>query len=211
VALLGRTGCGKSTLLQLLTRAWDPQQGEITLAGLPLTQYSESALRASMSVVPQRVHLFSATLRDNLLLAAPQASDARLASTLTQVGLEKLLEDGGLNSWLGEGGRQLSGGELRRLAIARALLHDAPLMLLDEPTEGLDAGTEQQILSLLDTVTANKTVLMITHRLRGLADFNRIVVMDNGQIIESGNHDELMAKQGRYYQFRQSSVVYDCD
>ncbi|WP_312804109.1 heme ABC transporter ATP-binding protein/permease CydC [Atlantibacter hermannii] len=211
VALLGRTGCGKSTLLQLLTRAWDPQQGEITLAGLPLTQYSESALRASMSVVPQRVHLFSATLRDNLLLAAPQASDARLASTLTQVGLEKLLEDGGFNSWLGEGGRQLSGGELRRLAIARALLHDAPLMLLDEPTEGLDAGTEQQILSLLDTVTANKTVLMITHRLRGLADFNRIVVMDNGQIIESGNHDELMAKQGRYYQFRQSSVVYDCD
>ena len=211
VALLGRTGCGKSTLLQLLTRTWDPQQGEITLAGLPLTQYSESALRASMSVVPQRVHLFSATLRDNLLLAAPQASDARLASTLTQVGLEKLLEDGGLNSWLGEGGRQLSGGELRRLAIARALLHDAPLMLLDEPTEGLDAGTEQQILSLLDTVTANKTVLMITHRLRGLADFNRIVVMDNGQIIESGNHDELMAKQGRYYQFRQSSVVYDCD
>ncbi len=211
MALLGRTGCGKSTLLQLLTRAWDPQQGEITLAGLPLTQYSESALRASMSVVPQRVHLFSATLRDNLLLAAPQASDARLASTLTQVGLEKLLEDGGLNSWLGEGGRQLSGGELRRLAIARALLHDAPLMLLDEPTEGLDAGTEQQILSLLDTVTANKTVLMITHRLRGLADFNRIVVMDNGQIIESGNHDELMAKQGRYYQFRQSSVVYDCD
>ncbi|WP_313437333.1 heme ABC transporter ATP-binding protein/permease CydC [Atlantibacter hermannii] len=211
VALLGRTGCGKSTLLQLLTRAWDPQQGEITLAGLALTQYSESALRASMSVVPQRVHLFSATLRDNLLLAAPQASDARLASTLTQVGLEKLLEDGGLNSWLGEGGRQLSGGELRRLAIARALLHDAPLMLLDEPTEGLDAGTEQQILSLLDTVTANKTVLMITHRLRGLADFNRIVVMDNGQIIESGNHDELMAKQGRYYQFRQSPVVYDCD
>lgn len=209
VALLGRTGCGKSTLLQLLTRAWDPQSGEITLAGRPLTQYSEEALRASMSVVPQRVHLFSATLRDNLLLAAPQASDAKLADTLRQVGLDKLLEESGLNSWLGEGGRQLSGGELRRLAIARALLHDAPMMLLDEPTEGLDAETEQQILALLDKVTANKTVLMITHRLRGLADFNQIVVMDNGQIIESGNHDELMAKQGRYYQFRQSSVVYD--
>lgn len=209
VALLGRTGCGKSTLLQLLTRAWDPQSGEITLAGRPLAQYSEDALRASMSVVPQRVHLFSATLRDNLLLAAPQASDAKLVDTLRQVGLDKLLEDSGLNSWLGEGGRQLSGGELRRLAIARALLHDAPMMLLDEPTEGLDAETEQQILALLDKVTANKTVLMITHRLRGLADFNQIVVMDNGQIIESGNHDELMAKQGRYYQFRQSSVVYD--
>lgn len=209
VALLGRTGCGKSTLLQLLTRAWDPQSGEITLAGRPLTHYSEDALRASMSVVPQRVHLFSATLRDNLLLAAPQVSDARLADTLRLVGLDKLLEDSGLNSWLGEGGRQLSGGELRRLAIARALLHDAPMMLLDEPTEGLDAETEQQILTLLNNVTVNKTVLMITHRLRGLADFNQIVVMDNGQIIESGNHDELMAKQGRYYQFRQSSVVYD--
>lgn len=209
IALLGRTGCGKSTLLQLLTRAWDPQQGEITLAGRPLAQYSENALRDCMSVVPQRVHLFSATLRENLLLAAPNASDDHLASTLTRVGLETLLEDGGLNRWLGEGGRQLSGGELRRLAIARALLHDAPLMLLDEPTEGLDAETEHQILALLNDVTANKTVLMVTHRLRGLADFNQIVVMDNGQIIESGGHDALMAKQGRYYQFRQSSVVYD--
>lgn len=211
VALLGRTGCGKSTLLQLLTRAWDPQGGVITLSGFPLAQYSESALRASMCVVPQRVHLFSATLRDNLLLAAPNASDAKLADTLRQVGLETLLEDSGLNSWLGEGGRQLSGGELRRLAIARALLHNAPMMLLDEPTEGLDAETEQQILALLDKVTKNKTLLMITHRLRGLADFNQIVVMDNGQLIESGHHDELLAKQGRYYQFHHASIVYDCE
>lgn len=209
VALLGRTGCGKSTLLQLLTRAWDPQQGEITLAGRPLAEYSEIALRQSMSVVPQRVHLFSATLRENLRLAAPDASDEHLALTLTRVGLDKLLEDGGLNSWLGEGGRQLSGGELRRLAIARALLHDAPLLLLDEPTEGLDAETEHQILALLDDVATNKTVLMVTHRLRGLASFDQIIVMDNGEVIESGNHQQLMADHGRYYQFRQSSVVYD--
>lgn len=203
IAILGRTGCGKSTLLQLLTRAWDPQQGVISVNGQPLGEVSEETLRAATSVVPQRVHLFSATLRDNLLLAAPQATDEQLTAILERVGLEKLLPEAGLNSWLGEGGRQLSGGELRRLAIARALLHDAPLMLLDEPTEGLDAETERQILDLLAEVTAGKTVLMVTHRLRGLARFGSIIVMDNGQIIEQGNHAELMATGGRYYQFRQ--------
>lgn len=203
IAILGRTGCGKSTLLQLLTRAWDPANGQIQLNGQPLSELSETTLRQAMSVVPQRVHLFSATLRDNLLLAALQVSDARLAEILARVGLEKLLEDSGLDSWLGEGGRQLSGGELRRLAIARALLHDAPLMLLDEPTEGLDATTESQILDLLSEVMRDKTVLMVTHRLRGLARFNQIIVMDNGQIIEQGSHAELLAKQGRYYQFKQ--------
>lgn len=203
VAILGRTGCGKSTLLQLLTRAWDPAAGEIAINGEPLASLSEPALRATISVVPQRVHLFSATLRDNLLLASPTATDDTLAAVLTQVGLEKLLDEGGLNSWLGEGGRQLSGGELRRLAVARALLHDAPLLLLDEPTEGLDATTESQILDLLERVTQGKTVLMVTHRLRGLSRFDRIIVMDNGQIIEQGNHTALLAKQGRYYQFKQ--------
>ena len=203
IAILGRTGCGKSTLLQLLTRAWDPAEGEILLNNQPLGQFNEATLRRAMSVVPQRVHLFSATLRDNLLLASPGASDARLAQTLERVGLAKLLEDSGLNSWLGEGGRQLSGGELRRLAIARALLHDSPLMLLDEPTEGLDATTESQILDLLAEVMREKTVLMVTHRLRGLARFNQIIVMDNGKIIEQGSHAELLAEQGRYYQFKQ--------
>lgn len=203
IAILGRTGCGKSTLLQLLTRAWDPQQGEILLNGRPIATLNEATLRKTISVVPQRVHLFSATLRDNLLLAAPDASDEQLADTLRHVGLEKLLDDAGLNSWLGEGGRQLSGGELRRLAIARALLHDAPLMLLDEPTEGLDATTESQMLELLAEVMREKTLLMVTHRLRGLARFDQIIVMDNGQIIEQGNHADLLAQQGRYYQFKQ--------
>ncbi|ECC9426628.1 cysteine/glutathione ABC transporter ATP-binding protein/permease CydC [Salmonella enterica subsp. diarizonae] len=203
VAILGRTGCGKSTLLQLLTRAWDSQQGEILLNDLPLSSLSESALRRTISVVPQRVHLFSATLRDNLLLAAPNASDEALSDMLRRVGLEKLLEDSGLNSWLGEGGRLLSGGELRRLAIARALLHDAPLMLLDEPTEGLDATTESEMLELLADVMREKTVLMVTHRLRGLARFDQIIVMDDGRIIERGTHAELLAGQGRYYQFKQ--------
>ena len=203
IAILGRTGCGKSTLLQLLTRAWDPQQGEILLNDSPIASLNEAALRQTISVVPQRVHLFSATLRDNLLLASPGSSDEALAEILRRVGLEKLLEDAGLNSWLGEGGRQLSGGELRRLAIARALLHDAPLVLLDEPTEGLDATTESQILELLAEMMCEKTVLMVTHRLRGLSRFQQIIVMDNGQIIEQGTHAELLARQGRYYQFKQ--------
>ncbi|HFU1220814.1 TPA: cysteine/glutathione ABC transporter ATP-binding protein/permease CydC [Citrobacter amalonaticus] len=203
IAILGRTGCGKSTLLQLLTRAWDPQQGEILLNGCSIATLNEATLRKTISVVPQRVHLFSATLRDNLLLAAPDVSDDQLADTLRRVGLEKLLDDAGLNSWLGEGGRQLSGGELRRLAIARALLHDAPLMLLDEPTEGLDATTESQMLELLAEVMRDKTLLMVTHRLRGLARFDQIIVMDNGQIIEQGNHADLLSQQGRYYQFKQ--------
>jgi ATP-binding cassette subfamily C protein CydC len=203
VAILGRTGCGKSTLLQLLTRAWDPQHGEILLNGRPVSEFDEASLRHTMSVVPQRVHLFSATLRDNLRLAKPDATDDELKAVLQRIGLGKLLEDSGLNSWLGEGGRQLSGGELRRLAIARALLHDAPLMLLDEPTEGLDAATESQILDLLAVVMREKTVLMVTHRLRGLARFDQIIVMDNGQIIEHGSHADLLVKQGRYYQFTQ--------
>jgi len=203
IAILGSTGCGKSTLLQLLTRAWDSQQGDITLNGIPLNTFDESTLRATTSIVPQRVHLFSATLRDNLLLAAPQAMDEQLTTSLERVGLEKLLQGEGLDCWLGEGGRQLSGGELRRLAIARALLHSGPLMLLDEPTEGLDAETEHQMLALLEEITAGKTVLMVTHRLRGLDRFDRIVVMDNGRIVEQGHHNELMALGGRYYQFHQ--------
>ncbi|EMA4136740.1 cysteine/glutathione ABC transporter ATP-binding protein/permease CydC [Cronobacter turicensis] len=208
IAILGRTGCGKSTLLQLLTRAWDPTSGDVALGGVSITEYLEAALRATMSVVPQRVHLFSATLRDNLRLAAPQADDAALGVVLARVGLEKLLEDDGLNAWLGEGGRQLSGGELRRLGIARALLHDATVLLLDEPTEGLDAETERQILTLVKEVAAQKTLLMVTHRLQGLTAFDRIIVMDNGQITEQGSHKELLALQGRYYQFRARSVHY---
>jgi ATP-binding cassette subfamily C protein CydC len=204
VALLGRTGCGKSTLLQLLTRAWDPQHGSLLLNGKPLQQWDEASLRASTSVVTQRVHLFSNTLRENLLLASAQSSDAQLVEVLNQVGLGGLLEDDlGLNAWLGEGGRQLSGGELRRLGLARALLHNGDLLLLDEPTEGLDAETEQQILALLHEVAKDKTMIMVTHRLQGLQQFDKICIMDSGRIIEQGNHVELISKRGRYWYFHQ--------
>lgn len=203
IALLGRTGCGKSTLLQLLTRAWDINSGSISLNGQPLASYSESTLRAMTTVVNQRVHIFSSTLRENLQLAAPGATDAQFNAVLRQVGLDKLLENEGLNAWLGEGGRQLSGGEQRRLGIARALLHPASLLLLDEPTEGLDAETERQILQLLRQHCQGKTLILITHRLYGLDHFDRICVMDGGKIIEQGNHGALLRQQGRYAQFHQ--------
>lgn len=203
IAILGSTGCGKSTLLQLVTRAWDPTSGVIMLNETPLCDYDEATLRAMMTLVPQRVHLFSATLRDNLRLAAPQASDAAFQRALTQVGLQGLLENSGLDAWLGEGGRQLSGGELRRIGLARALLHAAPLILLDEPTEGLDAETESQILALLQTLEADKSLIMVTHRLTGLSLFDNIIVMDDGRILEQGSHDALRQIDGRYAQFLQ--------
>lgn len=203
IALLGRTGCGKSTLLQLLTRAWNIDNGSISLNGQPLASYSESTLRAMTTVVNQRVHVFSSTLRENLQLAAPGATDPQFNAVLRQVGLDKLLENEGLNAWLGEGGRQLSGGEQRRLGIARALLHPAPLLLLDEPTEGLDAETERQILQLLRQHCQGKTLILITHRLYGLDHFDRICVMDGGKIIEQGDHAALLRQQGRYAQFHQ--------
>lgn len=204
IALLGPTGCGKSTLLALLTRGWESQHGVIRLNDRPIRDWSEPALRQRISVVTQRVHLFSQSLRDNLLLACPDASDEQLTRALNDVGLQRLLENQeGLNAWMGEGGRPLSGGELRRLALARALLHDGDLWLLDEPTEGLDATTEQHILTLLQQLTAGKTMIMVTHRLSGLELMDRICVMDNGAIVEQGSHAELISKAGRYWRFRQ--------
>lgn len=204
LALLGPTGCGKSSLLALITRGWEAQQGSISLNDIVIALWDEASLRSRISVVTQRVHLFSQTLRDNLLLAKPDASDEQLVDALHKVGLAHLAEHNeGLNAWMGDGGRPLSGGELRRLAIARALLHDGDLWLLDEPTEGLDASTEQQILTLLQHVTRGKTLIMVTHRLSGLDAMDRICVMDQGQIIESGSHAELISKAGRYWRFHQ--------
>lgn len=193
IALLGPTGCGKTTVLQLLTRAWDPEEGAISINGVSLRQWDEAALRAEMTVVTQRVHLFNQTLRDNLLFAAPDSSDERLCETLKDVGLGKLLSTSeGLNAWLGEGGRQLSGGELRRLAIARALLHQGNILLLDEPTEGLDRETENQILSLLYRVSRGKTLIMVTHQLRGLEQMDKIYVIDQGKILQQNDRDALL-------------------
>ncbi|RJX69543.1 cysteine/glutathione ABC transporter ATP-binding protein/permease CydC [Vibrio sinensis] len=204
IAIVGQTGSGKSTLLQLLTRYWDVQQGSISIAGEPITLWSESQLRQAISVVSQRVDILNGSLRDNLLMASPDADDDKLANTLTLVGLERLLEDKALDTWLGEGGRQLSGGEKRRVGIARALLHNAPILLLDEPTEGLDKQTEQQILQLFEQHFEGKTVVFITHRLVNLDKMDSICLIEQGEIVEHGTHDDLIAAQGRYFELNQT-------
>ncbi len=201
IALLGQTGCGKSTLLQLLTRGWDITSGTLDINDHAIGDYDEATLRKMITVVSQRAHVFNTTLRENLRMAAPHCTDEQIADVLRQVDLDVLLENEGLNAWLGEGGRQLSGGEQRRIGLARALLHDAPLWLLDEPTEGLDAETEQHILALLHKHCQNKTLLLVTHRLQGLETFDRICVMEEGQIVEQGDHASLIAAQGRYARF----------
>ncbi|MBE8567640.1 heme ABC transporter ATP-binding protein/permease CydC [Vibrio sp. OPT20] len=204
VAIVGQTGSGKSTLIQLLTRYWDPKKGYISIAGIELTQWNESQLRESISVVSQRVDILNGTLRDNLLIARPEATDDHLANILRDVGLEKLLENNALDSWLGDGGRQLSGGEKRRIGIARAILHDAPILLLDEPTEGLDKQTEHSIMTLFEKHFEGKTVIFITHRLIGLESMDSIVLIEQGEIVEHGSHETLLNEAGRYFQLRQA-------
>lgn len=196
IAILGKTGSGKSTLLQLLIRNYDATQGQILLAGKPIAAYSEPTLRSQLILLTQRVHIFSDTLRQNLLLANPNADDQKLNEVIKQVGLEYLLEqEQGLDSWLGDGGRTLSGGEQRRLGIARVLLSSAPIILLDEPTEGLDRETERHILALLLQHCRDKTLIMVTHRLSGLEQFDQLVVMDNAQVVEQGDFQTLASRQ----------------
>lgn len=196
IAILGKTGSGKSTLLQLLIRNYDATQGQILLAGEPIAAYSEPTLRSQLILLTQRVHIFSDTLRQNLLLANPNADDQKLNEVIKQVGLEYLLEqEQGLDSWLGDGGRTLSGGEQRRLGIARVLLSSAPIILLDEPTEGLDRETERHILALLLQHCRDKTLIMVTHRLSGLEQFDQLVVMDNAQVVEQGDFQTLASRQ----------------
>lgn len=204
IAIVGQTGSGKSTLLQLLNRYWDVQKGTIKIAGLAIQHWSESDLRKAISVVSQRVDILNGSLRDNLVMAKPEASDDELAQVLTKVGLAKLLNDTGLDTWLGDGGRQLSGGEKRRVGIARALLHNAPILLLDEPTEGLDKQTEQQIMQLFEQHFVGKTVIFITHRLVDLDKMDSICLIEQGEIVEHGSHRELLERQGRYYQLSQT-------
>lgn len=204
IAIVGQTGSGKSTLLQLLNRYWDVQQGTIEIAGKPIQQWSESQLRQAISVVSQRVDILNGSLRDNLLMAKPQAEDDELGQILSKVGLAKLLEDTGLDTWLGDGGRQLSGGEKRRIGIARALLHNAPILLLDEPTEGLDKQTEQQIMQLFEQHFVGKTVVFITHRLVDLDKMDSICLIEQGEIVEHGSHQALLNQQGRYFALNQT-------
>ena len=201
IAILGKTGSGKSTLLQLLVRNYDANQGELFLAGKPIADYSEDTLRSQFCFLTQRVHVFSDTLRQNLQFAsAVNISDEKMIEVLNQVGLGKLLEqEQGLDIWLGDGGRPLSGGEQRRLGLARILLNDAPILLLDEPTEGLDRETERQILRLILAHAENKTLIMVTHRLTAIEQFDELCVIDEAKLIEKGTYAELLQLEKGFF------------
>ncbi len=204
VAIVGPSGAGKSTLVNLLLRFWDYTEGSIGLEGRELRDYLEQEVRAKIGVVAQSTFLFNATLRENLLLARPEASAADLERVVAQAQLDAFVRSlpNGYDTWIGEQGMRLSGGERQRLAIARALLKDAPILILDEPTANLDTLTERAVMQAIKTLMQGRTTLLITHRLVGLEDADEIVVLRAGRIIERGRHDELMQMNGIYRRMR---------
>lgn len=200
VAIVGASGAGKSTLVNLMLRFWDATQGMIQLNGQHIQQYALEDLRGHIGVVSQDTYLFNDTIRGNLLLARPEATDSEIEQVLEQAQLSEFIRQlpKGLTTWVGEQGLRLSGGERQRLAIARALLKDAPLLILDEATANLDPITEQQLLDALDSLMKGRTTLVITHRLVGMERMDEILVLNEGHICERGTHEELLRAQGLY-------------
>ena len=200
VAVVGPSGAGKTTLFQLIQRFYDPQAGEVRVDGVPLPRADPAAIRARIAMVPQDTVIFGASARDNLRYGDWDASDDRLwmaaeAANAAEF-LRKLPE--GLDTFLGEGGARLSGGQRQRVAIARALLRDAPILLLDEATSALDAESERLVQDALERLMANRTTLVIAHRLATVRAAARIIVMDEGRIVEAGTHAQLNARGGLY-------------
>ena len=184
LGIVGASGSGKTSILNVLLRFWDPAAGAVTIGGVPLSRLRGETVRGLCSVVSQRTHLFNASIRENLLLARPDAIDAELHAALRQASLEAdiaALPDG-LATLVGENGARFSGGQARRLAMARAFLKDAPILLLDEPTEGLDAVAEAAVLDALQSLMRGRTTLLITHRPQALRDMDEVIRLDGGRI-----------------------------
>jgi ATP-binding cassette subfamily B protein len=200
VALVGPSGAGKSTVFQLAERFYDPQAGTIRLDGVPLTSADPAEVRRRIALVPQDGVLFSASARDNLRYGNWDADDEGIWGAAEAANAASFLRElpDGLDTFLGESGTRLSGGQQQRLAIARALLRDAPILLLDEATSALDAESERLVQDALERLMAQRTTLVIAHRLATVRSADRIVVMDGGRIVEQGTHTELSARGGLY-------------
>ena len=209
VAIVGPSGAGKSTLFQLAERFYDPQSGVIKVDGVPLTSADPEAVRKRIALVPQEGVLFAASARDNLRYGNWQADDEAIWEAARAANAEQFLRDlpEGLDTFLGEDGARLSGGQRQRIAIARALLRDAPILLLDEATSALDAESERLVQNALEHLMAHRTTLVIAHRLATVRKADRIVVMENGRIVEDGTHDSLTAAGGLYA--RLASLQFD--
>ncbi len=200
IAIVGPSGAGKSTIFQLVERFYDPQVGTIRLDGVALTMADPADIRQRIALVPQDGVLFSANARDNLRYGKWDASDAEIWEAARAANAEGFLRrlPNGLDTYLGEGGTQLSGGQQQRVAIARALLRDAPILLLDEATSALDAESEQLVQQALEQLMAGRTTLVIAHRLATVRAADRIIVMDEGRIVEQGTHEALSKAGGLY-------------
>ena len=202
LGLVGGTGAGKSTLIKLLQRFYSPKTGAITLDGRDLSEYKLSSLRRAIAVVSQDVYLFHGTVEENIRFANPDATDAMIEDAAKQACAHEYIMQlpQGYKTIVGERGQKLSGGQKQRLSIARALIADAPIIILDEATSAVDNVTEAKLQKQLDQILKTKTTIVIAHRLSTVIHCDRIVVMEHGLVSEAGSHQELLQARGLYYE-----------